>query len=264
MSKLSIALFFVMLSSTVALLGNDIFKSSDSFHHAMDSAKSNQKLLLSYAAKSTSPCCIAMEKATFNDRKVRKILKNSFYPIKVDLSTAVGKTWASNFQIVNTPTLLFFDNHGTLIKQVETCISSTELLVILEEVLFFIKNGIWPNAPDPIILTAIVPQNHKFAPAIPAGLYHKNSAIQILLDQISIDDHSIRATVEAVKLKFPKERLRIKLIEISQQSYYQVWIGNFRECQEAQILLELLKNQGFEKAQLDCSLGNGNMSNQLD
>ncbi len=263
MSKLSIALLFVMLFSSVSLFGNNIFKNADSFHHALDSAKSKRKLLLSYAALSTTPCCIAMENATFNDRKVQNILQTSFYPIKVDLSTSNGKNWADNFQIASTPTLLFFDNDGTLLKQVENCISSTELIVILEEVLFFKKNGFWPmEAAHPVILTAYVPEDS----ASSSNAYNKLSnkkkesttaqsgIIRVLLDQVlTNDDRYIRSIVERAKLNFPEHPLNIKLVKISQQTYFQVWIGSFEEPREAQDLLRTLKRQGFEKSQLKCT-----------
>jgi len=203
-----------------------------------------------------------MEKATFHDQKVQNILKTSFYPVKVDLSTPLGQKWANNFQIVNTPTLLFFDDHGMVIKKVENCISSSELTVILEEVLFFNKNGFWPIEKDiPVVLPLYVPEKSTTKPTPSTYLNDQqstytnssNSTIGVLLDQIPINDSSIQSALEQTKLRFPQYHFIIKLIKSSQQSFYRVSIKNFRECREAQIFLDTLKEQGFEKCQLFCN-----------
>ena len=132
MSKLSIMLLsVVMLISSVSLFGVNIFEEANTFNEVLDKAKTNRRLLLTYAAGPAIPCCIAMEKATFQNTEIQKILKQSFYPIKIKLSNELGKKWAEKFNIVNTPTLLFFDIQGTLIKQVENGVSSKELKLSL-------------------------------------------------------------------------------------------------------------------------------------
>jgi len=267
MSKLSKSLiFFILVIGSGFLYGNDIFKIADSFHHSLNSATTNQKLLLSYAGHSSTPCCIAMKNATFHNQKVQDLLKTSFYPVKVDLSTSIGQDWATNFKIINTPTFLFFDNNGTLIKQVENCISSTELIVILEEVLFFNENGFWPiENRSPVVLSIFVPKD-AIPQTEPATLSAEKESVsstlpsntkntlRILLDQFPTNDSSIKTVVEEAKLKFPQQRFRFKLVKIEEQSYFQVWIGEFTAYHEAQSLLENLKNQGFTKAQLSSDI----------
>lgn len=256
-------LLFIMLLSTVSLSGNNIFRNTDSFKHALDSANINNKLLVSYASRPVTPCCIAMRNATFDNQKVKNLLNNNFYPVQVNLSTSAGQEWIDRFQIVNTPTLLFFDQHGTLIKQVEECLSSTELIVILEEVLFYQVHGFWSMEPaHPVVLTAYVPENSASVPissnnqSVDVRRQQNNKQvpkIQILLNQMRTDDPSARSVFEEVKRMFPQHPLSIKLTERGQNHYYQLWIGNFSECREASAFMKILNEQGFDNAQLTCT-----------
>lgn len=251
MSKLSIALLgVILLLGSVTLFGNNIFKAADSFNIALDKAKTNRKLLLTYAASSNAPCCIAMEKATFKDPEVQNLLNASFYPIKINLSNALGKQWADRFQIINSPTLLFFDTNGTLIKQIENGVSSTELKSILNDVLFFNLNGYWSMEGHPVVLTTTVMDQPTISTATKIeakSCPHQNqskscskscSKISILIDRIPTDDPMIKKTVEKIKLQYPNQPLRIKLAKGNQKAFYHVLLGKFNSTKDAEFLLE--------------------------
>lgn len=260
MSKLSIAIIVVMLLlGSVSLFGNNIFESADSFDIALSKANTKRKLLLTYAAKSTTPSCIAMEKATFQNQEVQDLLKFSFYPIKINLSDSLGKKWIKKFQIVNSPTLLFFDNHGTLIKQVENGVSSNELKYILKEVVFFNINGYWPIESHPVVLTATVISQPTIAASKAIEVRSSsnknnrsdsNYKISILIDQIPIGDATIKKTVERIKLLYPNQPLRIKLAKVNQKAFYNVLLGKFNDFKKAELLLTEIMANNFPKAEL--------------
>ncbi len=261
MSKLSIALMAIsMLLGSVSLCGENIFQKADSYTEVLDRAKTNRRLLLTYAASPSTPCCIAMEKATFQNPEIKLSLQQSFYPIKINLSNDLGKEWARKFNIVNSPTLLFFDVQGTLIKQVENGVSSLELKSILEDVVFYNINGYWPIDEHPVILTATVPNqttlasNAKIPQIIACPVYESQSKVapifKILLDQVPTADSSIKGKVEKAKIDYPDYPVSIKLVREDQNSYFQVLIGEFKENEEAQAFLETLKTTGYEDAEI--------------
>ncbi len=238
MSKLSIALLVgIFLLGSATLFGNNIFQAADSFNTALDKANTNRKLLLTYAASSTAPCCIAMEKATFQNLEIQNLLKSSFYPIKINLSNDLGKQWASKFQIINSPTLLFFDTNGTLIKQVENGVSSSELKSILKEVVYYNTNGFWPLEGEPVVLTATIINKPS-----------SNPTFSILVDQIPTDDPSIRDIVQKIKLTYPNELLQIKLGRLGEKTFYRLLLGKFYVSKEAEVLLKNIKETGFKNA----------------
>jgi len=257
MAKLSNALLAIIMlvGSSVSLYGNNVFYKADSSHLALKSAKSKGKLLLTYAARTRAPSCIAMEKASFQSSSVQNLLKSNFYSIKINLANNIGKTWIEEFQIVSAPTLLFFDSDGTLIKQVENGLSSHELQSVLEEVLFYHKNGYWPmEIQQPVVLTAYAPSmstssnsSDKIATATPTDHL---PTFKILLDQVSTDDPSIEEIVKRAKLNFPEYSIKAKLYKENEKPYYQLWFGEFSTYSNAQLLLDLLLGHGFDNAQL--------------
>ncbi len=261
MSKLSIALLAItMLLGSVSLFGENIFEKPDSFNEVLDRAKINRRLLLTYAARPSAPCCIAMDKATFQDAEIKHSLQHSFYAVKIDLSNKLGKEWAQKFNIVNSPTLLFFDIQGTLIKQVENGVSSLELKSILADVVFYNINGYWPIEDHPIVLMATVPNpsilsHNAQIPQIIACPVLKSQPksariFKILLDQVPTTDSTIKRKVEKAKADYPEYPVCIKLIQDAQNSYFQVLIGAFKEDEEAQAFLKILKTTGFEDAKI--------------
>ncbi|GEM_PF-1645311 len=267
MFKVNISLLVVMmLISSVTLFGSSIFNQAESLEHALKNANSKRKLLLTYAARSSAPCCIAMENATFQNPEVRSLIKSSFYPIKITLADSVGKSWSTLFQIANTPTLLFFDSQGTLIKQVENGLSSNELKSILKEVIFYNKNGFWPIEIDqPVVLTVSVPTQKAALtisdPKIDERLTIKNNQefkeqnptnhrFKVLLDHVPTDDPVIKIALERIMLKFPQQLIKVKLLKTDQIPFYQIIIGEFSESSEAQLLLNDLQKEGFANPQL--------------
>lgn len=265
MAKLSTALLAViMLMGSVSLYGNNIFYQADSLHHALKNAQSKRKLLLTYAARSSAPCCIAMEKATFRHPEILNALSTSFYPIKINLSDAIGQSWTTSFQIANTPTLLFFDNQGTLIKQVENAVSSKELKSILNEVLYFNTHGFWPmEDAQPVILPAYAPDQPVDAAAASSNEQSTENLIQnktknvnsgqtirILLAQLTTKDPSVKSIVADIRKKFPQHPLKVKLVLENEIGYYQIWLEKFTKDPDAQLLLEALHADGFEKAEI--------------
>ena len=265
MLKLSIAIILaVMLVGTVSLSGKDIFHQVDSFHTALSNANTNQKLLLTYAISPSSTCCIAMDNATFTQTDIQSLLSNSFYPTKINLKNEIGQRWANRFNIVSSPTLLFFDNQGNLIQQIETAVSSRELLIILNQVLFYAKNGFWPmETTRPVVLTYYVPEedadpissagspliqsSDHINPSLPKK-NQSNQVFSIFLKEVSTKDTSAATSLKAVKRKFPNHPIIVKLLKIQESSYYQILIENISPFQEAQLLLEALRENGFEKA----------------
>lgn len=265
MLKLSFALILaLMLVGTISLSGKDIFHQVDSFHTALSNANTNQKLLLTYAISPHSSSCKAMDNATFQQPDIKSLLSNSFYPIKVNIKNKIGQRWANRFNIVSPPTLLFFDNQGNLIQQIETAVSSRELLIILNQVLFYAKNGFWPmETTRPVVLTYFVPDedsdpissagspsiqsSDNIYPSLPKN-HQSNQVFSILLTEMSTKDTSAATSLKAVKRKFPNHPIIVKLLKIQESSYYQILIENISPFQEAQLLLEALRENGFEKA----------------
>ena len=231
MLKASIALFLaLMLVGPVSLYGTNIFHTEDSFHTALSNAKTNQKLLLTYASRPKSICCKAMDKVTFLNQEITSILTSSFYPVKINLNNKIGQNWANKFNIVHSPTLLFFDDQGNLIQQIETAVSSKELLSILNQVIFYNNNGYWPmEISQPIVLSSIVPDyllNSDFKPKqntnnenefIPVN--NKSTQVfTILLDEIPTKDPSASTTIKEVKRKFPNQPVSVKLLKTKESA----------------------------------------------
>lgn len=267
MFKVNIPLLVVMmLVGSVSLYGKNIFNQAESLEHALKIAKSKRKLLLTYVAQSSAPCCIAMENATFRDPDVKNLIKKSFYPVKITVSDSLGKHWSNQFQISNTPTLLFFDAHGTLIKQVENALSSSELKSILAEVLFFNKNGFWPIEIDqPVVLTVSVPNQQDNAatsysmpekntkeeiPTVGESSNADGNYFSVLLEQVPTNDPTVRNSVHHLKRKFPQHLVKVKLCREDQIPFYQIWVGEFQEFTKADRFLEALHREGFSNAQL--------------
>jgi hypothetical protein len=265
MLKLSIAsILAVMLVGTVSLSGKDIFHQVDSFHTALSNANTNQKLLLTYASSPYSACCKAMDNATFQQPYIQTLLTSSFYPTKINLKNEIGQRWANRFNIVKSPTLLFFDSQGNLIQQIETAVSSNELLIILNQVLFYAENGFWPmEIIRPVVLTYFVPNEISDPISSPPSPLiqstdnldeslpknnESNQVFSILLREISTKDTSAATTLKAVKRKFPSHPISVRLLKGQEASYYQIIIKNLSPFQEAQLLLDSLKESGFEKA----------------
>lgn len=76
--------------------------------------------------------CKWMEKTTFKNAEVAKLLNKNYIPIKVNIDDFDGYAWKQEYDISTLPTLLIFNSQGRMIERIEETMSAKELVKILE------------------------------------------------------------------------------------------------------------------------------------
>jgi thioredoxin-related protein len=101
------------------------------FKEAKALAKAQKKIIMVEVTRPTCHYCIKMERTTLSDPEVVSAIMKDFIPVRVDVSQESlpdGLEWRM------TPTFLFIDYDGTLIKSIPGAWMKEDFLKILEEV----------------------------------------------------------------------------------------------------------------------------------
>lgn len=93
-------------------------------------SKKEQKPLFLLAYANYCSSCKKMEKTVFPEPTVGSIFNQYFITAKVNIDSEIGKRLVSEYNIIHTPTLLFFDSNGKLMKGVEGFQDKEDLILL--------------------------------------------------------------------------------------------------------------------------------------
>ena len=96
--------------------------------NALAIAKSQNKPLFVFLHATWCPTCKQMENEVLNKKEVGDKFNQSFVNVAIDYDSAEGKNLDKLYKIHATPTLLFFDAKGNIIKRIDGGVSGADLL----------------------------------------------------------------------------------------------------------------------------------------
>ena len=95
---------------------------------ALAIAKSQNKPLFVFLHATWCPTCKQMENEVLNKKELGDKFNQSFVNVAIDYDSAEGKNLDKLYKIHATPTLLFFDAKGNIIKRIDGGVSGADLL----------------------------------------------------------------------------------------------------------------------------------------
>jgi len=248
------------------LTAGDIFYPSADYQSALTSAQAHGKLLAVFIYDPVSPACNAMEQNSQNKKlAIYNILSDFYYPILVDISSAIGQEWKQDFEFTATPTLLFFDHDGILIKRTEQAMSSDQVIQCLDAVLFYSKNQKWPmetKGYTSVSNTALItPADGGIARSDRTVMSNANYKKSRSNPENSITTHRIlihsavkgtplKRIVEQLQDKFGNEEVSISSYWENEQQYLQVWLGRYDTRSKAEEVLQRVLRSGYPDAKV--------------
>ncbi len=101
------------------------------YEKALKIAKSENKIIMIEAMSPKCHYCIEMEKDVLNNKYVLKRLKKYFIPVKWNIN---NKNLPINIDVYLTPTFIFVDKNGKILKKIPGAWKKEDFLMILNEI----------------------------------------------------------------------------------------------------------------------------------
>ena len=109
----------------------DVLFSSMNIKEARQKASQEGKLIfLDFHAQWCSPCTW-MEKTTFTDEGVIKILQEDFIALKIDIDHKEGYEIKNQYDVKYLPTILIFNSEGIMVERIEKTVTPRTLKDLL-------------------------------------------------------------------------------------------------------------------------------------
>lgn len=137
MPQLTKILVSLSLFSLVSLhtQGQSSVFSFDSFDQAQVFSMQEGKPLMAFFTADWIMPCQWMEEHTFSEENIKKILRESYTAVRIDIDEASGKAVKQRFGVTKLPSVLLFDEKGSLRKTIEQSINAATLGEELENFL---------------------------------------------------------------------------------------------------------------------------------
>ena len=100
---------------------------------AFEQGKKENKAVFLFAHASYCASCKKMKLSVFPDKAVGDVFNPKFINAEVDIESEAGKKIVDRFNIEGTPTLLFLQPGGQLIKKISGYESSEELVALAKD-----------------------------------------------------------------------------------------------------------------------------------
>jgi len=110
---------------------NTIEFHNGSFESGMNKASTEGKLFfVEFYADWCTPCKW-MDKTTYTNQKVVKLLNTNFVALKLDIETEEGASMKKQFSVRMLPTILIFNSEGDMVERVEKTLSPQSMVSLL-------------------------------------------------------------------------------------------------------------------------------------
>jgi thiol-disulfide isomerase/thioredoxin len=130
--KIVFCLWLIILMPVLTIAKNkDALFSSMNIKEARQKASVEGKLIfLDFHAKWCSPCTW-MEKTTFTDEGVIKILQEDFIALQIDIDHKDGYEIKNQYDVKYLPTILIFNSEGIMVERIEKTVTPRTLKELL-------------------------------------------------------------------------------------------------------------------------------------
>lgn len=125
--RISLLVFSCLILSTAALADGIVFFEG-SWADALETARSQRKLIFVDAYTEWCGPCKMMNRNTFPSDQVGELFNSSFVNVKLDMEKGEGLTFASRYQVNAYPTLLFLNHKGEIVHKVLGYLSPRALM----------------------------------------------------------------------------------------------------------------------------------------
>ena len=128
--------FFLTLISSTFLLANGtpshkVLFHTGSFESGMNKASTEGKLLfVEFYADWCTPCKW-MDKTTYKDKDVIKMMNHDFVPLKLDIESPEGAYLKDEYTVRMLPTILIFNSNGKIVDRIEKTLSAESMKSLL-------------------------------------------------------------------------------------------------------------------------------------
>jgi thioredoxin-related protein len=96
-------------------------------------AGQKSRLYFAYFAADWCFPCQWMEKETFRDSRITDYVNDNYLPVKIDIDKRSSRLVQDRYQVKILPSILLFSAQGQLLTRIETALSASDLLEILQE-----------------------------------------------------------------------------------------------------------------------------------
>ena len=105
------------LLALTLMIDSDVFLDSDSFRDALAKAGREDKLVMvDFYTDWCGPCKL-MDRTTFRDEKVRKLLAARFVSVKINTEVGAGIEIARDYRVTGYPSLMILDENGKVVSK---------------------------------------------------------------------------------------------------------------------------------------------------
>jgi thioredoxin-related protein len=129
---LAVAMLLLLVAGSAGAAGKDSKINWYAYADGMAKAKETGRIIIIDFHADWCKYCVKMEKETFTDPRVYKLMNESFIPISVD--TEKEKQTAAQYAVRSLPTMMFLESSGEVINLLPGFVDADMFTTILEYV----------------------------------------------------------------------------------------------------------------------------------
>lgn len=268
MAKLTKLLLLLSLFSLASLRtqGQEQVFLFDSFDQARAVSMQEAKPMIAFFTADWIMPCQWMEEHTFTEATVRQVLRASYTAVRIDIDEASGKAVKQRFGVTKLPSILIFDEKGSLRKTIEESVNAATLTEELEsflntgtdnpEIPVILAEEPALEAPRPILTIsrpAIIPEeeipatntsHQNVAPEITPPSPEKTKIYSIQVGSYSDYDNALKARQRIAR--YADLNVSVHQLNPDEDYSFKVLIGTFPSAQKAFQQLQQLKRYNLE------------------
>ncbi|MEZ4989791.1 MAG: thioredoxin family protein [Saprospiraceae bacterium] len=218
--------------------------------------KAGEKGMLYFAYFSADWCapCQWMEEQTFRDSRLNEYIRDNYLPLKVDIDQRSSRLLQEQYQVKLLPSILLFSAQGQLLTRIETALSASDLLDILQEY-DQPGNRVGGSLSTAVSSTPVMdspkPSIRVYRPPLETAIDSGSSSDTPLPPPVMINQPTASAQSKVPVFQSNRETLAPR-----SEHAYRIQVGVYNSYQEAVRQVSRLENDFKEPVQLLAAKGN--------
>ncbi|MCB0631161.1 MAG: SPOR domain-containing protein, partial [Lewinella sp.] len=195
-----------------------------------------------------------MEEQTFRDSRLNEYIRDNYLPLKVDIDQRSSRLLQEQYQVKLLPSILLFSAQGQLLTRIETALSASDLLDILQEY-DQPGNRVGGSLSTAVSSTPVMdspkPSIRVYRPPLETAIDSGSSSDTPLPPPVMINQPTANA-----QSKVPVFQSNRATLAPRSEHAYRIQVGVYNSYQEAVRQVSRLENDFKEPVQLLAAKGN--------